>query len=93
MKESSIEIESEVVSEPQQQLAVVITNSGLELESAQSLKLAFAPLFDQAEEWRKKVAAINVTVLASRTFGTSPLNACITISKFCLKLWERVSKQ
>lgn len=47
--------------EPVNQLAVVVAECGLELESAQSLKLAFAPLFDQAEEWRKRVATIKVT--------------------------------
>jgi hypothetical protein len=43
------------------QLTVVVEQQGLALESAQNIKLAFAPFFDQAEEWRKKVELINVT--------------------------------
>ncbi len=43
------------------QLTVVVEQAGLGLESAHSLKSAFAPFFDQAEEWRKKVELINIT--------------------------------
>lgn len=43
------------------QLLTVVESSGLEPESAQSLKLAFAPLFEQAEHWRQQVATIKVT--------------------------------
>lgn len=42
-------------------LDVAVQQSGLEIESAQSLHLAFDPLFKQAEEWRVKVAAIKIT--------------------------------
>lgn len=48
------------MSEPAQLLTVVEQN-GLEPASAASIKSAFAPLFDQAEEWRLKVANIRVT--------------------------------
>lgn len=43
------------------QILAVAVQSGLELESAQSLQAAFAPMFAQAEDWRKKVETINIT--------------------------------
>jgi len=45
----------------QSQLVTIVESSGLEPESANGLKLAFAPLFEQAEHWRQQVATIKVT--------------------------------
>jgi hypothetical protein len=42
-------------------LSIVVTESGLEPESANALRTAFAPMFDEAEKWRKQVATISVT--------------------------------
>lgn len=59
MKTPIIEVETEVITE--NPLTVAVANSGLEPKSAQDIKLAFAPIFDQAEEWRIKALAIKVT--------------------------------
>lgn len=43
------------------ELALVVSKSGLELQTAQALQEAFAPLFAQAQKWVALVDAINVT--------------------------------
>lgn len=43
------------------ELELVVQKSGLELQTAQALQEAFAPLFAQAQKWVSLVDAINVT--------------------------------
>lgn len=47
--------------EKQNQLMVVIQESNVEPQTAQSLKDSFLPFFDQAEEWKKKAEGLVVT--------------------------------
>src|SRR5438105_901045 len=49
----------ELVTENPLQLAA--KTSGLDIKGAASIIDSFQPLFNQAEEWRKKVEAINIT--------------------------------
>lgn len=49
---------------PETQLTVVVRESGLELESARNVLAVFAPLLEQAEDWKNKVAEIKVTDVA-----------------------------
>ena len=42
-------------------ILTVVESSGLEPASAESLKVAFTPLFEQAEHWRQQVLTIRVT--------------------------------
>jgi len=60
--EKIIQAEATLVdSAPAGKLALVVRESGLELESAQSVLSSFEPLLREAEDWRKKVEVINVT--------------------------------
>lgn len=43
------------------ELVVVIDQSGVEQQTANTLKESFLPFFEQAEEWRRKAEAIRVT--------------------------------
>lgn len=52
---------SEALPVVENQLTVVVRESGLELESAKNVLAVFTPLLEQAEDWRKKVALIQVT--------------------------------
>lgn len=56
-----MENETQLTNETQAKLLVVFDKSGLEPESKQYLRDAFAPLFEQAEQWRQKAIGLKVT--------------------------------
>jgi hypothetical protein len=47
-------------------LVLQINQSGLEPESAASLKTKFLPFFEQAEEWKRKAETLVVTDISRR---------------------------